>query len=368
MKVITNCIILTGDDIVSDKNILIKNHKIIGIDAVIPDNAEIIDLNGQYIAPAFIDIQLNGGTTKYFSKTPNTETLQEMEAAAAQYGTGYFLPTLISSPDEKIIEAIAAVGDYMKTGNSVVGMHLEGPYLNPEKRGAHNIDIVRKPTDAALQQIIQHGEGVIKIMTIAPECFTDYQLDMLLESGIILSAGHSMMTYKQAQYYFDKGIHLVTHLYNAMTQMGHREPGTVGAVFDNPNVYAPIILDGGHCSYAAARIAYKQKGNKLILLTDASFLGRQKTEFNWDVLSLKMQDGFYRNPEGNLAGAAISMPEAVQNAITHLNISLQEAVAMASSRVAKAINMETYIGFIKPGFTAKFVVFNELGDVALLSV
>lgn len=113
-------------------------------------------------------------------------------------------------------------------------------------------------------------------MTIAPECFSDEQLDLLLKSDILLSLGHTDMTYEQTQKYFNKGINLVTHLYNAMTQMGQRQCGTVGAIFDNPNVYASIILDGGHLHYAAARIAYKQKGDKLFLITDSSFLGRHK--------------------------------------------------------------------------------------------
>ena len=171
---------------------------------------------------------------------------------------------------EKILEAIEDVKKFMSTHNKgVLGMHLEGPFINPEKRGAHNKDVIRKPSNAELEEIIRYGKGVIKVMTIAPEQFTDEQLEMLLESGIILSAGHSATSYEQAQYYFNKGIHLVTHLYNAMTQMGHRNPGTVGAVFDNDEVYAPIILDGAHCDYAAARIAYKIKRDKLFLISDA---------------------------------------------------------------------------------------------------
>ena len=172
--------------------------------------------------------------------------------------------------NQKILEAIEAVKKFMSTHNKgVLGMHLEGPFINPEKRGAHNKDVIRKPSNAELEEIIRYGKGVIKVMTIAPEQFTDEQLEMLLESGIILSAGHSATSYEQAQYYFNKGIHLVTHLYNAMTQMGHRNPGTVGAVFDNDEVYAPIILDGAHCDYAAARIAYKIKRDKLFLISDA---------------------------------------------------------------------------------------------------
>jgi N-acetylglucosamine-6-phosphate deacetylase len=240
-----------------------------------------------------------------------------------------------------------------------MGMHLEGPFLNPLKRGAHSADQVRKPTNSELEEIIRYGKDVIKVITIAPECFTEDQLDLLLESGIVISAGHSTMTYDQAQYYFSKGIKLVTHLFNAMTQFGHREPGLVGATFENESVYAPIILDGAHCDYASARLAYKLKKDKFFLISDATFLGRKIQNFKWDNFDAHLENGFYRNNEGNLAGATISMEEAVQNAYNHLNVSVDEAIKMATCRVAAAINMENTVGKIKTGFPASFVTFND---------
>jgi N-acetylglucosamine-6-phosphate deacetylase len=144
-----------------------------------------------------------------------------------------------------------------------------------------------------------------------------------------------------------------------MTQFGHRDPGLVGAVFENDAIYAPVILDGVHCSYAAARIAYKQKKEKLFLITDATFLGRKIENFKWGNFDAHLENGFYRNSEGNLAGATISMQEAIINAVDHMNISLDEAVKMATCRVAAAINMQNEIGKIKEGFPAQFVSFNE---------
>jgi N-acetylglucosamine-6-phosphate deacetylase len=196
-------------------------------------------------------------------------------------------------------------------------------------------------------------------MTVAPECFTDDQLEMLMDSGIILSAGHSDMDYEQAQYYFSKGISLVTHLYNAMNQMGHRSPGLVGAALDNSNVYTPIILDGAHCHYAAARIAQKIKKGKCFLISDAAFLGRVVNQFEWGEFNATLKDGFYRNKEGNLAGAAISMAEAVQNAIKYLDIPLEEAINMATVNAAHGINMQHKVGYIKAGYPASFVTFNN---------
>jgi len=357
--VIANGRIFTGENVIEGQHILVNEGKIIGIVNESPADMNVIDLGGQNIAPGFIDIQINGGREKYFSHTPDAETLTDIYHTCCEYATLHILPTLISSPLEVILKAIDTVREFRKSCPGVLGIHIEGPFFNSTKRGAHHPAIIRKPTNEELEIIISHGKDVIKVMTIAPEIFSDDQIDMLLESGIVLSAGHSEMTYDQAQYYFDKGIHLVTHLYNAMTQMGHRECGTVGAVFDNEQVFAPLILDGGHCHYAAARVAYRQKKDRLFLITDSSFLGRQRVQFDWDGLNIEMVDGFYRDVSGNLAGAAISMPEAVKNAVDHIGASLQDAVEMATSRVARAIKMQDQIGFIKPGYPSKFVVFDD---------
>jgi N-acetylglucosamine-6-phosphate deacetylase len=359
-QAITNGIIHTGDEIIDKGVIIIENGKILSVQKEIPQGVAVIDLKGNHISAGFIDIQINGGEHYYFSQFPNEETIQDIHDSSLKYGTTHTLPCLVSSSNETILQGIEAIRNYKaKYNNGVMGMHLEGPFLNPLKRGAHSINQVRKPTNSELEEIIRYGKDVIKVITIAPECFTDEQLDMLLESGIVISAGHSTMTYKQAQNYFSKGIKLVTHLYNAMTQFGHREPGLVGATLENEAVYAPIILDGAHCDYAAARLAYKLKKDKFFLISDAAFLGRKVESFKWENFDAHLENGFYRNEEGNLAGASISMQEAVQNAFNHLHVSTDEAIKMATSRVASAINMEDKLGKIKSGFPASFVQFND---------
>lgn len=359
-QTLINATVHTGDEIIDNGVIIIENGKILSVQKEIPNDIAKIDLKGKHISAGFIDIQINGGEKHYFSQFPTEESIQDIHDSSLKYGTTHSLPCLISSSKETILQGIEAVQNYKsKYNNGVLGMHLEGPFLNPSKRGAHSINQVRKPTNSELEEIIRYGKEVIKVITIAPECFTNEQLDMLLESGIVISAGHSTMTYKEAQYYFSKGIHLVTHLFNAMTQFGHREPGLVGATFENEAVYAPIILDGAHCDYAAARLAYKLKKDKFFLISDAAFLGRKVKSFKWENFDAHLDNGFYRNEEGNLAGASISMQEAVQNAYNHLNVSADEAIKMATTRVASAINMENKIGKIKAGFPASFVQFND---------
>lgn len=359
-KAIINATVHTGDEIIDNGVIIIENGKIISVQKEIPNNVSQVDLKGAHISAGFIDIQINGGERLYFSQYPTEETIQDIYDASMKYGTTQVLPCLISSSHETILQGIEAVKNYkQKHNNGVIGMHLEGPFLNPLKRGAHSIDQVRKPTNAELEEIIRLGKDVIKVITIAPECFTAEQLDMLLASGIVISIGHTTLTYNEAQQYFSKGIKLVTHLFNAMTQFGHREPGLVGASFENQNVYTPVILDGAHCDYAAARLAYTLKKEKFFLISDATFLGRKVANFNWDNFDAHLDNGFYRNEDGNLAGATISMLEAVQNAYNHLHVSADEAIKMATSRVASAIGMEDQFGKIKPGYPASFVTFND---------
>lgn len=362
--VITHATIHTGTEILQNHTIIIDKGIITALepsDKVSHENTNTIDLAGKHIAAGFIDTHINGGQKHYFTQYPTEETIADIYESSLALGTTHVLPCLITSPLENILQGIEVTRSYMQKNpdSGVLGMHLEGPFLNLAKRGAHLAAYVRKPTNAELEEIMKYGKDVIKIMTIAAENFTDEQLDLLLESGIKLSLGHSNATFKQAQYAYRKGISLCTHLYNAMTQMGHREPGVVGATFDNPDVYAPIILDGFHCDYAAARIAYKIKKDKLFLISDALFVGGKVTHFQWEEFDAYLKDGQYRNSEGNLAGAAISMADGVKNAVQKVGISIEEAIKMATIRAAKAVGMEQTIGQIATGFPAKFVVFDE---------
>lgn len=361
---IAHATIHTGTEVLENQTIIIENGMIKAIEPI--DNfghesARTIDLAGKHIAAGFIDTHINGGEKHYFTQYPTEETIQDIYESSLALGTTHVLPCLITSPLENILKGIEVTKSFMQKNpdSGVLGMHLEGPFLNLAKRGAHLAAYVRKPTNAELEEIIKYGKDVIKIMTIAAENFTDEQLDLLVDSGIKLSLGHSNATYKQAQYAYQKGISLCTHLYNAMTQMGHREPGIVGATFDNPAVYAPIILDGFHCDFAAARIAYKIKKDKLFLISDALFVGDKVTHFQWEEFDAYLKDGQYRNSEGNLAGAAISMADGVRNAVQKVGISTEEAIKMATIRAAKAVGMEQTIGQIAEGFPAKFVVFDE---------
>lgn len=350
--------VFTGKEVLFNQIIVIENGRITGVQSGTPKTGMPQVTN---LAPGLFDSHINGGEQFYFTERADEETIDDIYQASLRTGTAYVLPTLITSPHDNILKGIEATRSYMSKNpeSGVLGMHLEGPFLNPIKRGAHLEAFVRKPTDAELEEIIRYGKDVIRLITIAPEMFTEDQLQMLLESGITVSAGHSNATYAEAMTAFDQGISLVTHLYNAMSAFGHRAPGLVGATFDTESVYAPIIIDGTHCDFGAASVAYKIKQDKLFLISDALFLGQKVTQFKWGEFDAYLKDGKYINSDGNLAGATISLGDAVRNAVEIIGIPVQEAIEMATIRPATALGIQDKIGSIAPGYPAVFTTFDD---------
>lgn len=350
--------VFTGYGVLDDQLITCSNGQ---INSVSPYNGQQADHQCNCIAPGFFDIHINGGEKYYFSKTSDIEGLRDIEEANLAEGTVYTLPTLITSPVDNILKGIKAVRQYKQLypSTGMVGMHLEGPFINPIKRGAHPAEFIRQPTNELLDQILHAGRDVLVMITVAPEQFSEDQFDKLIRSGINVSIGHSNATYEQAEAAFAKGCRLATHLFNAMSSFMHRAPGLAGAALNNANVYTPVILDGDHCHFASAAIAYKIKKEKFLLISDALFVGRKVKDFVWGDYDAHIVDGKYINSEGNLTGAVISLADAVRNAVEKLQIPLAEAVEMATRRPALALGLDDKMGSIAAGYPSKFTVFNE---------
>jgi N-acetylglucosamine-6-phosphate deacetylase len=350
--------IYTGTTVLQNHVIKIANGK---ITAVEPGTVTSGLKSVHSIAAGFIDAHINGGKEFHFTDKANLETVADIARSSRAVGTAYTLPALITSPLENIFKGIDAVRAF-KEGNpelGTLGIHLEGPFMNPLKRGAHLLEYIKKPTDAELKAIIKYGKDVISMITIAPEFFTDDQIKRLLDSDITVSLGHSNATYEEASNAFALGVNLVTHLYNAMSSFSHRSPGLVGAAFDHPSVYAPIILDGAHCDFSAARIAYKIKKDKLFLISDALFVDREVKKFKWGLFDAELKNDQYINSDGNLAGASISLGEGVYNAVNEVGVPLQEAIEMATIRPAAALGVDGSVGKIEKGYRAVFTIFDD---------
>lgn len=360
IKVFTNCSIFDGETFLGNKAVVVEDDKIVNVipKSKIAGYDELVDCQGDILAPGFIDCQVNGGGGSFYTQKPNTADYEVVNSAHREFGTTSLLPTIISTSLDTIIQSLKIAKEMMKDDKSgVLGMHVEGPFFNPEKKGAHSLDFVREATDYEIDKIIEHGVGVIKILTLAPEMVSEEHIKRLIDAGIPVSAGHSNTTYEKAMKGFELGISKVTHLYNAMSQFSSRSPGLVGAFLDSPStVYGGIIVDGIHCDYASVRIAQKAKKDKLFLVSDASFVKQPVGAFEIDEFKIFFKDGMYLTETGNLAGSAISMLESIQNAFKNANIELAECFKMSSRYPAEFLKVDDKYGFIKKNYFADMII------------
>ena len=348
-----NLQIISDGQINRGKAILISDGKISGIVAenAIPQDAVKKDLQGAFVAPGLIDLQIYGSGGKLFAGKPDEAALEQMENDLLNEGTIGFFATIGTNTNDIVEKGIEVAKAYRsKAKGNFWGMHLEGPYLNPLKRGAHPEKFIKKGTLAEVERWIEMADGVIKMMTIAPELQDQEVIDYLNDHGVILSSGHSNATYQQGKSFLNNPIKAVTHLYNAMPSMHHREPGYIPAIFEE-RPYTSIVADGIHVDFVMGRLAKRELGDKLFLITD------RVTEVNEGAYQHRFTGDRYVMPDGTLSGSCLTMLKAVQNCVEHLNIPLAEAINMASLYPAQLSGVNK--GKIQAGFDADLIVFDE---------
>ncbi|TDW99574.1 N-acetylglucosamine-6-phosphate deacetylase [Dinghuibacter silviterrae] len=318
----------------------------------------LIDLAGGHLAPAFIDLQLYGGLDHLFSDHPSVTAIDATYRYCLQGGAAYFQPTMATQTDALMEQAIAAVRAY-KTGGGkgVLGLHLEGPYINPVKRGAHREEYIQRPDAKKLQALLDKSGGFLTMMTLAPERCDEEIVRQLAEAGVVVSAGHTNATYEEAQKGFSWGIPAATHLFNAMSPLSHRAPGMVGALLHDTPVPVSVVADGHHVDFAVIAIAKRLLGEKLFLITDAV------TENQQGSYQHQLQGDKYILPDGTLSGSALTMIKAVQNCVEHIGIPLDEALRMASLYPARVMGLEARLGTIAPNKEATLVWFDDNYEV-----
>ncbi|MEZ8086373.1 N-acetylglucosamine-6-phosphate deacetylase [Vibrio sp. 1S139] len=362
MYALSNCKIYTGSDVLTDHAVVIENELIKKVCPIseLPEGIELRDLDGANLSPGFIDLQLNGCGGVMLNDEITAETMQIMHKANLKSGCTSFLPTLITSSDEDMRAVITAAREYHNQyQNQSLGLHLEGPYLNVAKKGIHSVDHIRRSDNEMIELICENRDLIAKV-TLAPELNDPEHIERLHKAGVVVSIGHTNATYAEARQGFESGITFATHLFNAMTPMVGREPGVVGAIYDTPEVYAGIIADGFHVDYANIRIAHKIKGEKLVLVTDATApAGADMEYFIFVGKKVYYRDGKCVDENGTLGGSALTMIEAVQNTVEHAGIALDEALRMATLYPATAIGVESKLGRIKKGMVANLAVFDR---------
>ncbi|MBW8824078.1 MAG: N-acetylglucosamine-6-phosphate deacetylase [Xanthomonadales bacterium] len=336
-------------------DVLVEDGRIATIASDIhADGAAIIDLEDGLLVPGFIDTQVNGGGDVLLNDTPTVAGVRRIAEAHRKFGTTGLMPTLISDDVPVMREALAAVRDAIAQGvPGVLGIHLEGPWLAEARKGVHDPHKFHTPDASELDLVASLDNGATMV-TLGPERFAPETLHALAERGVLVCAGHTAASYEQLREAFAAGVRGVTHLFNAMTPMGSRAPGGVGAAIDDPDSWCGIIVDGHHVDDAPLRIAIAAKPRgKMMLVTDAMPpVGGEREGFTLYGIAMTCRDGKCATTEGALAGSALDMASAVRNTVQRLGLPLDEACRMASQYPAEFLRLGDELGKIAPGYRA----------------
>ena len=347
--------------------VVLDNGRISAVTAEVdlPAGIDRHDLAGATLVPGFIDTQVNGGGDVLFNDAPTVAGIAAIGAAHRRFGTTGFLPTLISDDLAVIREAIAAVDAAIEAGvPGVLGIHIEGPFLNRDRRGIHLPEKIRTLDAEGLAVLTSLKRGRT-LVTLAPERTTPEAIAQLTAAGVIVAAGHSDASYEQAVAGIRAGISGVTHLFNAMSPLTSRAPGLVGAALEQPGMTGGIIVDGHHVSPATLRVALRTKPRDgFMLVTDAMpSVGSDRPWFMLQGRRIEVRDGMCTDEAGTLAGSNLDMAAAVRNAVAMLEVPLADAAAMASRSPARFLRLGDSLGEIAPGYRADLVALDAEGQV-----
>jgi N-acetylglucosamine-6-phosphate deacetylase len=356
--------VLRGQALVEGRCVLLEGGRILDI---VPEDhpgsrgATRVDLRGNLLLPGFIDSQVNGGGGVLFNDSPSVEAIRQIGRAHRRFGTTGFMPTLISADLDVVARAIAAArGAIEARVPGVLGIHIEGPFLNVERKGVHDPAKLRELDTSAVGLLTSLGIGRT-LVTLAPEMTKPQIIRQLEAAGVIVSAGHTNATYAEVVAALHHGLTGFTHLFNAMSQLTGREPGVVGAALESVDSWCGIIVDGQHISPVVLRLAMRCKpSNRFMLVTDAMpSVGTNASSFKLEGRDITVSGNVCLDEDGRLAGSNIDMASCVRNAVNLLGVSLPEAVHMASLYPAEFLGLSHELGRIEPGYRANLVMADD---------
>jgi N-acetylglucosamine-6-phosphate deacetylase len=356
--------LLTSAGFVSGKTLLLSGARIEALaDPQDPRcaGAASVDLEGQLLLPGFIDVQVNGGGGVLFNDDPTPEAVRAIGAAHRTFGTTGFMPTLISDDLDTIGRAIDAVQSALDASMpGVLGIHIEGPFLNWARRGVHDSKHLRV-LDSSLLSLLCRLKSGRTVLTLAPEMTTPDIIAKLAGSGILVSAGHSDANFAQTMAAIAHGLRGFTHLFNAMARLEPRDPGIVGAALYDENTWCGIIVDGHHVDPVMLKLALRcKRHDRFMLVTDGMpTVGSADSTFVLQGRTIRVVDGICRDENGTLAGTALDMAAAVRNAVSLLGLDIAEAARMASEYPAEFLGLGGELGRIAPGYRANLVLMDQ---------
>ena len=375
--VFVNAKIITPFRIIHDECILIENGKISQLAVkdkmVPPPNAKIIDLNGMIITPGFVDLHVHGAVGRSFN-TPDNAAFEDISEFFLEHGTTLLLGTLYLDEKKKLVKAIQHLAQHCKQSQSdstIFGIHLEGPFISREMKGALNENYILEPNIDEYSLLYKAGRSFIKMMTIAPELPGAYDVMRLAaQNGVVLSIAHSQACYEDIEIAIDNGLSQVTHIFNAMHPIHHRKPGVITAALLNRELKVHLIADGIHVHPAVIQLLYKLKGPEgIILITDAiSATGTKNNNFEMAGKKVKVKDGMALLDDNTLAGSIITLEKAVKVMVEEVGIPITEALRMASLNPARVLGIDHKKGILAVGKDADLVVMNENYEVQMTIV
>jgi N-acetylglucosamine-6-phosphate deacetylase len=312
---------------------------------------------GTWLAPGFIDLQVNGGADVLFNDSPTPDSILAIAAAHRKFGTTGLLPTLISDTPAKMKTALEAVQSVIEAEPSVLGIHLEGPFLSPEKAGIHDRGVLRKPTRQD-EELLSLPRKCKVLVTLAPEEVPAGFIGRLAAAGIHLSLGHSMATYAQTKAAVAEGITGFTHLFNAMRPLAAREAGPIAAALESPDLWYGLIVDGVHVDPAMLRLALRGAGRPMLVTDAMPPVGGERSSFTLQGREITVCSGRCSSAEGTLAGAALDMASAVRNCVDLTGVPLTQALRFAAAHPASFLGLDHILGRLAAGYRADIVAFD----------
>lgn len=358
-KALVNGTILTDGQMIEGAVVTIEDQTITNVlhQFIQEEATEIIDLNGAFICPGFIDLQIMGAGGELFGGNPSVEGLKTMETQLLKQGVVGFLPTVSTNAQEVINTALSAAIEYRPHAlGNFLGLHLEGPYIQTDYRGAHPADYIRVATIEEIKDLLQMASGELKMITLAPELQDPEVLLYLETENVITAMGHTGANYKEAGNFLSGTRKAVTHLFNGMPAMHHRKPGPIPAIFEK-KPYTSIVADGIHVDYAMIALAKQILGEFLYLISDAATPCVKGTYQHTDSGDRYTTTDSSGHPV--LSGSKLTMISAIKNSVDHAGMTLAEAVNMATLYPARLMRMSHQLGSVKSGYQASMVVFDR---------
>jgi len=361
---LTNCRLYTGAAILANHAVLIQGDTIAALipQEQFPAHVRRVDGQGLSLCPGFVDLQLYGGGGSRFGLAPSGAGRRQLRAHTLRHGTTSFLPTVPTNAPAVVDRAIAAIRRAGPAMPGLLRLHLEGPFISPAKRGVHPARFIQVPTPPGGRDLLRRGQGVVRLVTAAPEVLGPDERALLRAAGVVLSAGHSNATYEQGMEAFAQGFSAATHLFNAVSPFTSRAPGLVGAIYDDASVRASIVADGHHCAYASVRISQRLLGERLFLISDAAAASaRGPYRFH-------PQADHFVNAHSTLAGSGLTLLRAVGHCVQRMGLPLAESLRMASLYPARVLGLHQQLGRIAPGYRADLCLFDETTFTARATV